>query len=73
MKTKKTATKNITFFKIESARKSRRETARLCRCGTPEVWCLGIECFPDFELDAEEARAQAERAAAFNAGRDFDC
>jgi hypothetical protein len=67
-----TATKHNNFFKTESAQESRRkEAAKLCGCGTPEVWCVGIDCFPYFEMDPGEAREQAEFAAALEVARDF--
>ncbi len=69
---KKTSNKHITFFKIDFARKNRRATGELCRCGTPAVWCDGFDCPIEIdEMDVEAAAEQAEFTRMLDMAREF--
>ncbi len=57
---------------MDLTRKNKRATGKLCRCGTPVVWCDGLDCPPEMEeMDIEESAEQAEFARALDKAREF--
>ncbi len=69
---KQTTNKHTAFFKMDLTRKNKRATGKLCRCGTPVVWCDGLDCPPEMEeMDIEESAEQAEFARALDKAREF--